>query len=204
MVTKGASLRTSDATVRLFICWRPGLRSTLFGHGLAMPVWRRQTATPRSQFARNKQLLKSVLYPMEPSRGFRGAPFGKQTLYSSTGCSPCKRYVADQVQSALICWHAGPAGHITSAGTFHGQSPGWHAVSTVNSRNSSPSLMSSATPLPVENIPGDRDHRSGVCDHLITIIPEPVIILIPELESWKGLGMKRLQSKPRDRADADH
>jgi len=26
----------------------------------------------------------------------------------------------------------------------------------------------------VENIPGDRDHRCGVCDHLIMIIPEPV------------------------------
>jgi hypothetical protein len=33
---------------------------------------------------------------------------------------------------------------------------------------------------PVENIPGDRDHRSGVCDHLIMIIPELVIIFIPE------------------------
>jgi hypothetical protein len=40
----------------------------------------------------------------------------------------------------------------------HGQSPGWHADSPVNSRNSLPSLMSSATP--VKNIPGDRDHRS--------------------------------------------
>src|SRR2546430_9207428 len=34
----------------------------------------------------------------------------------------------------------------------HGQSPDWHAVSPVNSTNSLPSLMSSATPLPVENI----------------------------------------------------
>jgi hypothetical protein len=32
--------------------------------------------------------------------------------------------------------------------------------------------MSSATSLPVENIPGDRDHRSGDRDQLITISPE--------------------------------
>jgi hypothetical protein len=32
----------------------------------------------------------------------------------------------------------------------------------------------------VENIPGHRDHRSGIRDQLITITPESAIIFRPE------------------------
>src|SRR5438034_8615102 len=45
----------------------------------------------------------------------------------------------------------------------HGQSPGWHAVSPVNGRNSLPSLISSATPLlwkTFRAIMIARNHRS--------------------------------------------
>src|SRR5208283_2618377 len=44
--------------------------------------------------------------------------------------------------------------------------------SKLPSENSLPSVMSSATSPPVENIPGHRDHRSGDHHPLITIIPE--------------------------------
>jgi hypothetical protein len=48
------------------------------------------------------------------------------------------------------------------------------------SENSLPSVMSSATPLLWKTFRDHRDHRSGLRDHLIMIIPEPVIIFIPE------------------------
>src|SRR5208283_3400693 len=44
--------------------------------------------------------------------------------------------------------------------------------SKLPSENSLPSVMSSATSPPVENIPGHRDHRSGDHHPLITITPE--------------------------------
>jgi len=48
------------------------------------------------------------------------------------------------------------------------------------SENSLPSVMSSVTPSLWKTFRDHRDHRSGNRDQLITIIPEQLIIFIPE------------------------